>query len=287
MPPPKPLNEILTGLPTTIFSVMTELAIKHKSVNLGQGANNRSVGDAKTAQTCAIRMQCLRSSHMHLTCHLAQGQPAIPDPPRPQITLAHTLVRSSKATESNGSTRISALHIAVRIGAPYHVSKPPDTRPCARLHDRAHTRSQITPLTINTIRGPHRVYVCVVYTVPLSQTYRPVPHLQSPNHRPNHLPPNTISARTRRIPRRGGTREYEMHGGDCRDGASQPVSPHDGATTAEAGSGASLREVQHPLRGLGDGNPHHRGRDGGYCGGLPWAAEPWGRGVPLIPSLTL
>ena len=33
----KPLNDLFTGLPTTIFTVMTNLAIKHKTINLGQG----------------------------------------------------------------------------------------------------------------------------------------------------------------------------------------------------------------------------------------------------------
>lgn len=34
---PKPLNNLFTDLPTTIFTVMTNLAIKHKTINLGQG----------------------------------------------------------------------------------------------------------------------------------------------------------------------------------------------------------------------------------------------------------
>ena len=34
---PKPLNELFTDLPTTIFTVMTNLAIKHNTINLGQG----------------------------------------------------------------------------------------------------------------------------------------------------------------------------------------------------------------------------------------------------------
>ena len=33
----KPLNETFDALPTTIFTVMTNLAIEHGSVNLGQG----------------------------------------------------------------------------------------------------------------------------------------------------------------------------------------------------------------------------------------------------------
>lgn len=33
----KPLNDLFTGLPTTIFTVMTNLAVKHKTINLGQG----------------------------------------------------------------------------------------------------------------------------------------------------------------------------------------------------------------------------------------------------------
>lgn len=41
---PKPLNELFSKLPTTIFSVMTDLANKHQSINLGQGAPNRLVG---------------------------------------------------------------------------------------------------------------------------------------------------------------------------------------------------------------------------------------------------
>ena len=35
-PPHKPLNTFLNNLPITVFSMMTEMAIKHKSVNLGQ-----------------------------------------------------------------------------------------------------------------------------------------------------------------------------------------------------------------------------------------------------------
>ena len=36
---PKPFNTLLSGLQTTIFSQMTALAVKHHSVNLGQGAH--------------------------------------------------------------------------------------------------------------------------------------------------------------------------------------------------------------------------------------------------------
>ena len=36
-PSSKPLNTYFSNLPMTVFSVMTELANKHKSVNLGQG----------------------------------------------------------------------------------------------------------------------------------------------------------------------------------------------------------------------------------------------------------
>ena len=36
-PDVKPLNDVFTGLPTTIFTVMTNLAVKHKTINLGQG----------------------------------------------------------------------------------------------------------------------------------------------------------------------------------------------------------------------------------------------------------
>lgn len=34
---PKSLNDVFVGLPTTIFTVMTNLAVKHKTINLGQG----------------------------------------------------------------------------------------------------------------------------------------------------------------------------------------------------------------------------------------------------------
>jgi N-succinyldiaminopimelate aminotransferase len=33
----KPLNELFCALPTTIFEVMSKLAVQHSSVNLGQG----------------------------------------------------------------------------------------------------------------------------------------------------------------------------------------------------------------------------------------------------------
>ncbi|GFH25370.1 aminotran_1_2 domain-containing protein, partial [Haematococcus lacustris] len=35
--PQKPLNELFCSLPTTIFEVMSKLAVEHNSVNLGQG----------------------------------------------------------------------------------------------------------------------------------------------------------------------------------------------------------------------------------------------------------
>lgn len=35
--PSKPLNTLFSSLPTTIFSVMSQLAVAHNSVNLGQG----------------------------------------------------------------------------------------------------------------------------------------------------------------------------------------------------------------------------------------------------------
>lgn len=34
----KPLNKVFASMPTTIFSVMSQLAVKHGSINLGQGA---------------------------------------------------------------------------------------------------------------------------------------------------------------------------------------------------------------------------------------------------------
>ena len=33
----KPLNQLFCSLPTTIFEVMSKLAVEHKAVNLGQG----------------------------------------------------------------------------------------------------------------------------------------------------------------------------------------------------------------------------------------------------------
>lgn len=36
-PPAKPLNDLFSHLPTTIFEVMSKLAVEHNSVNLGQG----------------------------------------------------------------------------------------------------------------------------------------------------------------------------------------------------------------------------------------------------------
>lgn len=36
-PPAKPLNAMLSNIPTTIFAVMSALAVEHGSVNLGQG----------------------------------------------------------------------------------------------------------------------------------------------------------------------------------------------------------------------------------------------------------
>ena len=37
LPTPKPLNQMFSKLPDTIFSVMTSLSLKHNSINLGQG----------------------------------------------------------------------------------------------------------------------------------------------------------------------------------------------------------------------------------------------------------
>ena len=35
--PPSPFNPVFSGLPTTIFTVMSALAVEHKAINLGQG----------------------------------------------------------------------------------------------------------------------------------------------------------------------------------------------------------------------------------------------------------
>ena len=32
----KPFNDYLTGIKSTVFSIMTELSMEHKSINLGQ-----------------------------------------------------------------------------------------------------------------------------------------------------------------------------------------------------------------------------------------------------------
>ena len=32
----KPFNDYLSGIKTTVFSIMTELSLEHKSINLGQ-----------------------------------------------------------------------------------------------------------------------------------------------------------------------------------------------------------------------------------------------------------
>src|SRR5581483_9264273 len=37
----RPFNPVFAGLPTTIFTVMSALAVQHKAVNLGQGFPNQ------------------------------------------------------------------------------------------------------------------------------------------------------------------------------------------------------------------------------------------------------
>src|SRR5581483_11744805 len=37
----RPLNPVFAGLPTTIFTVMSALAVEHKAINLGQGFPDR------------------------------------------------------------------------------------------------------------------------------------------------------------------------------------------------------------------------------------------------------
>ena len=46
---PKPLNDVFSNLPTTIFEVMTRLSIEHHSLNLGQGRSLSPWVKARTA----------------------------------------------------------------------------------------------------------------------------------------------------------------------------------------------------------------------------------------------
>ena len=46
--PAKPLNDLFSHLPTTIFEVMSKLAMEHSSVNLGQGFPGMKAGGART-----------------------------------------------------------------------------------------------------------------------------------------------------------------------------------------------------------------------------------------------
>lgn len=42
-PAKKPFNDYLSGIKTTVFSIMTELSLEHKSINLGQVRYNVGV----------------------------------------------------------------------------------------------------------------------------------------------------------------------------------------------------------------------------------------------------
>ena len=51
----KPLNGTFQALPTTIFTVMTDLAIQHKSINLGQGfPDDEGPASMKVVERCSL-----------------------------------------------------------------------------------------------------------------------------------------------------------------------------------------------------------------------------------------
>ncbi len=50
----KPANGILSNLGTTVFEVMSRLAIEHDSINLGQGFPDRHLGGRKPGRAVTL-----------------------------------------------------------------------------------------------------------------------------------------------------------------------------------------------------------------------------------------
>ncbi|MFT8421381.1 MAG: aminotransferase class I/II-fold pyridoxal phosphate-dependent enzyme, partial [Gluconacetobacter sp.] len=67
----KPLNSLLSGLPTTIFTVMSALAVRHDAINLGQGFPDTE-GPADLIEAAAAALRDGRNQYPPLT-----GVPAL------------------------------------------------------------------------------------------------------------------------------------------------------------------------------------------------------------------
>ena len=61
----KPLNDVFTGLPTTIFTVMTNLATKHQTINLGQGFPDEVLRCTLQSEDWSLRLYMLGLLNMH------------------------------------------------------------------------------------------------------------------------------------------------------------------------------------------------------------------------------
>ncbi|MFT9090025.1 MAG: aminotransferase class I/II-fold pyridoxal phosphate-dependent enzyme, partial [Gluconacetobacter sp.] len=62
----KPLNSLLSGLPTTIFTVMSALAVRHDAINLGQGFP-ATEGPADLIEAAAAALRDGRNQYPPLT----------------------------------------------------------------------------------------------------------------------------------------------------------------------------------------------------------------------------
>ncbi|MFT8777757.1 MAG: aminotransferase class I/II-fold pyridoxal phosphate-dependent enzyme, partial [Gluconacetobacter liquefaciens] len=62
----KPLNSLLSGLPTTIFTVMSALAVRHDAINLGQGFPDTE-GPADLIEAAAAALRDGRNQYPPLT----------------------------------------------------------------------------------------------------------------------------------------------------------------------------------------------------------------------------
>lgn len=56
----KPLNATFSSLPTTIFTVMTNLSVQYSSVNLGQGELGRGTAVPSASQKLCVSLELQR-----------------------------------------------------------------------------------------------------------------------------------------------------------------------------------------------------------------------------------
>ena len=112
---PKPLNQLFDQLPTTVFSVMTALSIKHNSINLGQGDH--------------------RITHSrHRADHSDHDTPAPPPAPTPAPASARRTGRLRYCHSDCVRDPLPCSHLKLIPGAWHSLVPPSRSRAQPRVH---------------------------------------------------------------------------------------------------------------------------------------------------------